>query len=675
MGSKRFRESLEKLVPQIAERLMQRLDCSQVDATSLSILLQLWLCASYDVLRLGVQEWETCIRNQIRCMPANISWARLTAFMRAADQGFMDFLRDAPVAECKRLGYSSFKRKFAGVMREAGFDGSQMPKAILELMYAYVKDRDVTVYARVHQLLQFPLRPDVLSDEGHVELEVAVETKFSNLEQKLWTHQVVYDPGQFFQKYLKDYNPWKNFIPMFSSGSARISDSENSKFWADKVSMMPNQSLRAFLAQCADEDPQTLRTLYESRFFPVPKDSSKMRGITIEPADRAYLQQGYLKTLRTYIRNHPYLSKRIDFWHPELNVELAKEGSISGDYVTIDLSDASDSVLWDQVCADCDGLPLLEALKQIRSPRTQLSDGSVITLAKFAGMGNALTFPIECLEFCKIVEQGIRDMGGSVSKSRYRVYGDDIVVERVFYDGVVKALERNGFKVNKTKSFNSVEWKFRESCGGEFVDGYDVCPVRLPRGPFPKPNEYYDPVNVGTWVPTYIDIANSCFGVLPSVRLHIIHLMLKRLPRKLYPVFTRDGSTGLKSTQPTNFHLMKYRQVGKNSTCVRYQYDELLIHGTSRSRKVKDPYITDDMQYEYALNRLALRDDVDATIHVTRDEVDKIHLQLVALGYSPTLANILLRQMVDVIGCNVDTRSRPNGTEWTSTVDPDYYSG
>lgn len=675
MGSKKSRESLEKVVPQIAGRMMQRMDCSQVDAVSLSILLELYLCASYDVLRLEVQDWEACIRNIIRCMPANVSWARLVAFLREADQGYMDILRDLPVESCVHLGYTSFKRMFAGRMREAGFDGNQMPKAILELMYAYVKDRDVTVYARVHQLLQFPLRPDVLSDEAHKDLEVAVETKFCNLEQTLWTRQAYYDPGQFFQRYLADFNPWDGFIPMFSSGSARLSEEKNSKFWADKVAMMPNCSLRAFLEKVTDEDPYSERVLYASQFFPVPKDSSKMRGITIEPADRAYLQQGYLRLLRSYIRSHPYLSRRINFWHPELNVDLARIGSIDGSFATIDLSDASDSVSWEQVCADCDGLPLLEALKQIRSPRTKLSDGSVLTLAKFAGMGNALTFPIECLEFCKIVEQGIRDMGGSVSKSRYRVYGDDIVVEREFYDGVVKALELNGFKVNKTKSFNSQHWRFRESCGGEFVDGQDVCPIRLPRGSFKAPSKSLDPIEVGSWVPTYIDIANSCYGVLPSVRLFIIHLIFKSLPRKLYPVFTTDGSSGIKSSTATNFHLEKIVQRDPRSACVRYQYDSLLVHGQIKTRKRRDDSITDDMQYEYRLNQLALRDDVDARIHVTDEEVSSIRLQLCALGYSPKLAEIMLKQMVDLVGENVDTRSRPNGTLWVSTTDPDYYSG
>jgi hypothetical protein len=588
----------------------------------------------------------------------------------------MDYLRELDPAQLGELSFSAFKSHWTEVSVDSGSDESILPPAILKLMYAFVKDRDVSLYARVHQLLQFPLRPDILTKTGHAELEVAVTNKFADLEYKLGLRTVVPDPYGFFQKYLKDYNPWADFIPKFSNGSARVSSEKNSNFWFDKLAMMENCSLTQFLEQCADEDPQSVRKLYASQFFPVPKDSSKMRGITIEPADRTFLQQAYLRSLRAYIRRHPYLSKRINFWQPELNKDLAYEGSITGEFATIDLSDASDSVLWNQVCDDCDNLPLLEALKQVRSPQVELPDGSRLSLAKFAGMGNALTFPIECLEFCKIVEQGIRDAGGSVSKSRYRVYGDDIIVESIYYDAVVNALEYNGFKVNKTKSFNSQVWRFRESCGGEYLDGQDVCPVRLPRGPLALPNRKkdkdHDTVDY-TWVPTYIDIANSCFEKLPSVRLYIIHLILNRLPEELYPVFTKDGSTGLRSDSATNYHLKRRRLSQKDPRRRDLGYQQVLVHGTLKTvREDPDPKITDDVQYEYRLLQMALRSDPHSYIDVSNwkplaafsDEAHQHPYTMMLMEGLETLLN----ESVDIV-------SRPLGSQWVVTTDPDYYSG
>lgn len=673
MGSKCERESLEKFVQTMSGRMLRRLNCDQVDTKSLSILLQMFLLAAHDVLRLEDRVWRTATGTFVSELPC-ISWSRLVAFLRESDQGYMDILRSLDETSAVNLSFTAFKQRYCERMRDAGFDGSYLPKAILELMYAYVKDRDVTVFARVHQLFQFPLRPDVLKHEARQELKTAVETKFKDLEYQLLFHPVVYDPGQFFQKYLKDYDPWEDFIPKFSNGSARISPDRNSAFWYDKVSMVQDRSLRQLRTDAMELNLPLRPTSDVSRFFPVPKDSSKMRGITIEPADMTYLQQGFLRSLRRYIRSHPYLSRRIDFWRPELNVNLAREGSIDGSYDTIDLSDASDSVLWDQVRADCDGLRLLQALDLVRSRETIMSDGTRIGLQKFAGMGNALTFPLECLQFCKIVEQGIRDVGGSVPKSRYRVYGDDIIVEHAFYGGVVAALERNGFKVNKTKSFDSQWWRFRESCGGEFVDGQDVCPVRLPRGPFRSPdNQSDDQSSYNTWVGTYIDIANSCYGRLPSVRLFIIHLMFSRLPKRQLPVFTRDGNVGLRSSQPTNFHLERVAP-SATSGWQAYQYDELIFHGTNHVRKEIDESISDDVLYEYRLNQLALRSDSSAS-EVPDDVANRVHTELCAFGSSLTLRLAMLERIQPFVGESVDNRSRPTGTAWKSTCEPDFYSG
>jgi hypothetical protein len=378
-----------------------------------------------------------------------------------------------------------------------------------------------------------------------------------------------------------------------------------------------------------------------SRFFAVPKDSSKLRGISIEPALKAYVQQGFMISLRAYIRNHPYLRRRIDFMHPEYSARLAQEGSLSGRFATIDLSDASDSVLWETVKALADDTALLEALTIARAADINLMDGSRLRLEKFGGMGNALTFPLECLIFSCIVEQGIRDAGGSVRKSRYRVYGDDIVVETEYFDSVIRRLELYGFKINYLKSFSGRDNSFREACGGEYYEGADVKPIRLPRGPLPTFDSIRNHRNAEA-VACFIDIANTCYQGLPSVRLFIIHELFRVLPVNLWPVFTLDGSTGLRSDTPTNFHLKKL-PVPENSVLASWHYSTYLVHGSLSPRRQKVD-VPEYAQYEYRLNQLMLR----------QSEIEQLGLPQIDL--------------------KIDLSARQTGLRWKSVKTPDYYS-
>jgi hypothetical protein len=57
----------------------------------------------------------------------------------------------------------------------------------------------------------------------------------------------------------------------------------------------------------------------------------------------------------------------------------------------------------------------------------------------------------------------------------WAVYGDDIIVDRQVYEPLIKVLSALGFIVNEKKSFST--GLFRESCGGDFHDGYNVRPV------------------------------------------------------------------------------------------------------------------------------------------------------------------------------------------------------
>jgi hypothetical protein len=295
----------------------------------------------------------------------------------------------------------------------------------------------------------------------------------------------------------------------------------------------------------------------------VPKDATKGRTIVAEPTTCQWWQQGCASALWRYIENHPYLHRRIDQQRNGAeNCELARLGSIDGDLATIDLSDASDTVYWPfllQVLADSPDLQAMVIVGRTDVIHSELLPGDgKISIRKFAGMGSALTFPIECLVFSAIVEEAIELCGGNPHGSRYHVHGDDIVVETHYAEAVIQKLTEYGFKPNLSKSFyrKNLLWNFRESCGGEFLDGESIAGVRLPRNFLGWP-ETVDTRPTQPWPASLVDLINTSYCVLDDVRRVLIEHLMDRLPKWLWPKFDYDGTTGIRSCSPSNYHLQK----------------------------------------------------------------------------------------------------------------------
>jgi len=228
----------------------------------------------------------------------------------------------------------------------------------------------------------------------------------------------------------------------------------------------------------------------------VPKTQKTPRIIAIEPTCMQYAQQAILEAFNSGI-SKSYLRNLIGTESQEPNQLLAQQGSLDGSLATLDLSEASDRVSNQLVRNLLAGNPLLQgAVESCRSRKADVPGHGVIRLSKFASMGSALTFPIEAMVFLTICFLGIekelntrftsrRDILPYVGK--VRVYGDDIIVPNKHVHSVVHALEHFGARVGMSKSF----WigKFRESCGKEFYDGYDVSIVKV-RREFPSTRKH-----------------------------------------------------------------------------------------------------------------------------------------------------------------------------------------
>lgn len=291
--------------------------------------------------------------------------------------------------------------------------------------------------------------------------------------------------------------------------------------------------------------------------FAVPKNAEKDRVITLEPALLQWFQQGVGNWLLHCIKSSRWTRRHIDFSRAELNKELAAHGAATGDFVTIDLSSASDSLTLAHVNMALIAVPKVAYLVNLARCTHALvgDDARLIRLKKYAGMGNRLTFLLETLFFASLCETAITMHHEDPASSDYRVYGDDIVIEAEYASTMVDLLRKYGFKVNTEKSyFGQTYPPFRESCGGHYLGRYDVTPVILPRAG-------YKPMLVdkrgrprGDWVCQSVDLANEFFENHKRTRDWIVaHLV--QLPPRLRPLFSDDGSQGVKSSHATNFHL------------------------------------------------------------------------------------------------------------------------
>ena len=268
-----------------------------------------------------------------------------------------------------------------------------------------------------------------------------------------------------------------HLTPRFSGG-ATVGDVGDLKTTPDKMSsapqithgarcLMPFWHETSWSSALVKErpwlsDPLTVRG---NHFFTVPKDAFKRRGCAKEPSINISLQLDVGKLMKRRLKHKLGLDLLGGQGH---HMDLARDSSVTGEFATIDMSNASDTV--------CRMLPQLllqtewhSLLTSLRSPFT-LVDGKWYWLEKFSSMGNGFTFELETLIFATLARQIVRQEGGD--PNHVKCYGDDLIVRTEHVKSVLSALAFFGFTPNKQKTFT--EGPFRESCGGDYFDGVPV---------------------------------------------------------------------------------------------------------------------------------------------------------------------------------------------------------
>lgn len=336
----------------------------------------------------------------------------------------------------------------------------------------------------------------------------------------------------------------------------------------------------------------------------VPKDVGKSRSICMEPNSFMFAQQGVLRLLLSSVRKG-IVRRFVNIEDQSRNRDLSRYGSRSGTIDTIDLSSASDSVSVELV-RSIFSKKLLYYLLATRTSSVRTPTDEIVRVKKFAPMGSALCFPVQCLVFsCVVVYAAIAKAHGlpaggvvpsdssylddiektvdflfsrspGVVQGRLRnepaaVYGDDICVDSSLTPLVTHLLSSLGFEVNISKSFTG-DCSVRESCGGYYFNGEDVTPFRFTVARFRG--------KIGSdSVASMIASANRAgdrhyFNYRSMTIQYLLHSDLEGIRRfngKNPIMFSDDRNLGYAfySTHPRNTHL-------KSRYFVPWQRDEVL---------------------------------------------------------------------------------------------------
>lgn len=257
-----------------------------------------------------------------------------------------------------------------------------------------------------------------------------------------------------------------------TSDAATVPDKMTSKpsMTSALTALIPIWERTAWYAGLVQSRPDCLAptVVRGNRFIVVPKDATTGRPIAIESSLNVSFQLAVGGIIRSRLARFGLNLVRGQTVHSQMACEASK----TGEYATIDLSSASDTISRNVV-------KLLipenwyELLDMLRSRFTTLEDGRTLLLEKFSSMGNGFTFELETMLFACIAVVACRHSGiEPVPGKNLLVYGDDIIVPTEAAENLLCLLKFLGFTPNLKKTF--VKGNFRESCGGDFFCGKPV---------------------------------------------------------------------------------------------------------------------------------------------------------------------------------------------------------
>lgn len=213
----------------------------------------------------------------------------------------------------------------------------------------------------------------------------------------------------------------------------------------------------------------------------VPKSFKAARIIAMEESYRQYENTAVYKAILRKMQSSPYYSQ-FCIEDQEKNRSICCKASIDASFATIDLSHASDCVSKSLVRSIFPNAWVRTIFENI-SKYAILPNGRCITLQMFSPAGSVLTFCVETLTFWAIARtaKSLYESLTGEAIADVSVYGDDIIVPTEIAELTIELLERLGFIVNHDKTFLTPTSHYRETCGAEYLNGYDVSMEYWPR--------------------------------------------------------------------------------------------------------------------------------------------------------------------------------------------------
>ncbi|UUW20979.1 MAG: RNA replicase beta chain [Sanya atkins-like virus 2] len=343
-----------------------------------------------------------------------------------------------------------------------------------------------------------------------------------------------------------------------------------------------------------------------SKISTVPKDDFKRRNICTEPVLNMFYQLGAKEILERKLKELHNLDVSSQ---PDKNKILARNGSITRRFATIDLSDASDSISQTLIR---DLLPpeAYSVLTAMSCRRTEISGmdedvqrrfnivDNYVELNMMSTMGNGFTFPLMTLLFSSLV-RSIYRINNIHPKCgvNYSVFGDDIIVLNDLFPQVIAALTSYGFIPNKDKSFS--EGFFRESCGGDYYKGHDVRGIYIKR--LDNEADFYSSYNrLLHWSVTHgIDIPRVLAYLCKDLSIRFVSQFSSsdsgiRSPRETVWFLPRDknGSIRFRRLEPIPRRTRVEALAGKNDQGLLLAFlggfvREMVVTSRSQCRKYK----------------------------------------------------------------------------------------
>lgn len=546
---------------------------TQGDRTVVRDAIRLWLAVMRDVCVVGGCSSE----GRLRLLAKVIHSMDLYDLMIT-----LDFVSDWLTRSVEDQSLRNYQRLKCAVAKECS--DAEPIRCVLGLtkqhLLGWFRHRDVASFKAARQAYTFLTRLNLkecalLADTAfeqwwQPEKNFTPENDFSGDEQTIISEWFPFeDAALLYAGFSPTHGGGSTYEGVTSTGAKALLNGYDEKIRTVLLCLGWDPDFRGLMQKpwflpCDGAQPCTPPSRHKVMF--VPKNWKTYRTVSMEPVAYMFMQLGANNAIKRYLRNgHSRMARHYCVDTEDKNRELARLGSIDGSYSTIDISAASDSVSLELALTWFDMSSLGLFVRNLRTDfaefdcetsefwgRDRIRD--LIRVGKFAPMGSGLCFSIESTVFCAMSESAVRCTPGV--RRDYRVYGDDIVIDTAAAPTLMRILQERGFAPNKLKSFmnppgNDVTDFFRESCGGEYLNGYDVTPKRISR----KFSGFLAGLSKSDRNPSsisqLISLANDLYDLRTARSMIISDLLSCRLP----VLFDGDGTLGIRSAKPSNYHL------------------------------------------------------------------------------------------------------------------------